>query len=350
MNEELKNIISNLTLQELKSIETLVNILLDTKVNDKQPNIEVLQENKIVKCPKNINHKIKKNGHKNGIQRYWCHECNNSFSITNTSITNSSFISYSQIKTLLKCIYDHKPLHEISLETKLHKTSVFELEIRIFDALEQINNEAKLKEIVQIDEKYVRTSFKGTRHENMPRPSRYNGNTDLTSGISNDQVCIIVAVDSNDTIVIKVVGNGNASTDMITKALENKIEKGAIIVTDSKNSYEKFAKDNKLELIQIPSGMHKIDDYTINDVNEIIGEIENYLNLKRGISTRHLQHHMNFIRYRKIIKYTIEYLEINEKMYIDTIMLKTKLKSNDVYSTKQPIDIEEYKKWYKIHH
>ena len=60
MNEELKNIISNLTLQELKSIETLVNILLDTKVNDKQPNIEVLQENKIVKCPKNINHKIKK--------------------------------------------------------------------------------------------------------------------------------------------------------------------------------------------------------------------------------------------------------------------------------------------------
>ena len=184
----------------------------------------------------------------------------------------------------------------------------------------------------------------------MPRPSRYNGNTDLTSGISNDQVCIIVAVDSNDTIVIKVVGNGNASTDMITKALENKIEKGAIIVTDSKNSYEKFAKDNKLELIQIPSGMHKIDDYTINDVNEIIGEIENYLNLKRGISTRHLQHHMNFIRYRKIIKYTIEYLEINEKMYIDTIMLKTKLKSNDVYSTKQPIDIEEYKKWYKIHH
>ena len=44
----------------------------------------------------------------------------------------------------------------------------------------------------------------------MPRPSRYNGNTDLTSGISNDQVCIIVAVDSNDTIVIKVVGNGNA--------------------------------------------------------------------------------------------------------------------------------------------
>ena len=50
--------------------------------------------------------------------------------------------------------------------------------------------------------------------------------------------------------------------------------------------------------------------------------------------------------YRKIIKYTIEYLEINEKMYNDLILLFPKLKSDEVYSTEMPFDIEEYKDWY----
>jgi len=350
MNDDLKNQISNLSLQELENVKTLVNTLLDTKANKKQTNIEFLQENKIIVCPKNRDHRIKRNGLKNGIQRFWCHGCKHGFSLTNNSITNSSSISYSQIKTLLKCMYDYKSVKEIAFETGLHKTSVFELEIRIFDALEQVSNNLKLKEVVQIDEKYIRTSFKGTRAKNMPRPSRYNGNSDLISGISEDQVCIVVAIDTYDTIIIKVVGNGNASTDMISKALKNKIEEGSVIVTDCKNSYEKFAENNKLKLIQIPSKKHKIDDYTINDVNEIMNEIEIYLKQKRGISTRHLQHHMNFIRYKKIIKYTIEYMEINKKMYIDVITLKTRIKSNDVYSTEQPIDIDDYKKWYEQHH
>lgn len=78
-------------------------------------------------------------------------------------------------------------------------------------------------------------------------------------------------------------------------------------------------------------------------------EISNYLFRKRGVSSRHLQHHMNFIRYRKILKYTIEYLEINENMFIDTLLLKVNLKSNEVYSTQLPFDIDEYKKWCDSH-
>ena len=55
---------------------------------------------------------------------------------------------------------------------------------------------------------------------------------------------------------------------------------------------------------------------------------------------------MNFIRYRKLIKYTIEYLEINEKMYNDLILLVPKLKSDDVYTSELPFDINEYKEWF----
>lgn len=80
-----------------------------------------------------------------------------------------------------------------------------------------------------------------------------------------------------------------------------------------------------------------------------MSEISIYLSMKRGISSRHLQHHMNFIRYRKILKYTIEYLEINENMYNDILLLDIELNGKDVYSTELPFDIDEYREWYSNH-
>ena len=70
-----------------------------------------------------------------------------------------------------------------------------------------------------------------------------------------------------------------------------------------------------------------VNNYTINDVNEIMTEISNYLFKKRGISSRHLQHHMNFIRYRKILKYTIEYLKLKILFFITRLSFSLKLLS-----------------------
>lgn len=345
MEENIK-ILSEMLPPELEKIKVLIERLLQVKTNNRKTNLDYLERNKTIYCPKDIHHRIKKNGHKNGTQRYWCHDCQKAFSITSDSIAWHSLLSYQQFKKILQCMYDYKSLTETALETGITRTSVFEIQIRIFDVLDQIHDTVKLREVVQVDEKYVRISFKGFTKEKMPRESRHNGKENLISGISKDQACIIVAIDSHDAILIKVVGNGTATNKMISKALDNKIEKDSIMVTDSKSSYINYAKKNKLNLVQIPSGFHKFDSYTINDVNEIMTEISIYLYKKKGVSSRHLQHHMNFIRYRKIIKYTIDYLNINEKMFIDTLMTPIQLKSDKVYSTDLPFDIEEYKDWY----
>lgn len=351
MEEEVENIISRMTLPELKKLKDSIDVLIESKKCSRKTNLEYLekQEPKF-SCPNDKNHRVKRNGHKNGAQRYWCHDCRESFTITNKKIIKSSTLNYKQLKILLQCMYDYKSLKETALEVGISETSIHELQIKIFEALDQIHNNINLKEEIQVDEKYIRTSFKGFKTENMPRPSRHDGHTNLTSGISNDQLCVIAAIDSYDTLIITVVGTGTASTEMISTALKNKIDKGSILITDSKSSYIEFAKENGLKLIQIPSGEHKKGNYTINDINEIMTEISLYLYKKRGVSSRHLQHHMNFIRYRKIIKYTIEYLEINEAMYADSLKINIKSRSNDVYTTDMPFDIEEYKKWYFDHH
>lgn len=350
MEEEVEKIINNLLPPELEKVKNVVDNLLNVDQNSKNGNLKYLTREKKITCPNNANHRIKKNGHKNRTQRYWCHDCKISFSLTDKTIIKYSKINYYQIKKLLSCMYDYKPLYEIALEIGLSKTSTFELQMRIFEAIENIYGDIKLKEEIQADEIYVRISFKGFKNGAMPRPPRYNGNSNLTSGISKDQMCIIVAIDSYDNIIIKVVGNGPASNDMISKALYSHIESGSLLITDSKNSYQKFADDNNLKLIQIPADKHMIDGHTINDVNEIMTEISNYLNQKHGVSSRHLQQHMNYIRYRKIIKYLYEYLDINENMYRDIIKIPININSDDVYSTDIPFNIDEYKDWWDSHY
>ena len=343
---ELENKIGQMLPSELIKVKKLIDILLEFKENNNRTNLEYLKQAKSIRCDVDINHNVKKNGKKDGIQRYYCTECKKCIPLTKNTMLKHLKLTYNQLKILLKCMYDYKSLTATSLEVGICRTSVFELQIRIFDALEYIYKDEILEGIVQVDENYERTSFKGFPKEKMPKKSRYNGKDNHVSGISNDQVCIIVAIDDKDHLIIRVVGNGPASTDMISKALDNRIKAKSILVTDSKNSYMKFARKNKLKLIQIPEGSHKYKNYHINDVNEIMTEISILLFRKRGISSRHMQHYMNFIMYRKLLKYTVEYLEINEKMYKDLILLIPKIKSDDVYSTEMPFDMDEYKEWY----
>ena len=282
----------------------------------------------------------KRNGHKNGTQRYLCKNCNKSFSITTNTILNYTKIKYWQLYKLIKCLLDAKPVAEISEEIQMSKTEVYYLEIKIFKALEKTFNDIKLRGVVQVDEKYFRINFKGTKHDKMPRKTKHSGSQDLKIGINNELSCVIVAIDEYDSIIVKVVGNGNVTTKYIENALSGKIEENSIIITDSKSSYIKFARDNNLILKQIPDGKHSVEDkYNLNNVNELILELENYINrVKRGVSTRHLQQYCNFIKYKKILKYTVEYLNRNQKLYKDSVILFPNLTNKEICQMELPFD------------
>lgn len=132
---EVENSISNMLPCELEIVKALVDKLLSFKVNDRITNIEYLKRHKTICCSVDDKHHIKKNGLKNGNQRYFCYDCNKSFSFTDASILNHIKLTYKQLITLLRCMYDCKSLIETSMEVGISKTSTFELQIRIFDAL-----------------------------------------------------------------------------------------------------------------------------------------------------------------------------------------------------------------------
>ena len=59
----------------------------------------------------------------------------------------------------------------------------------------------------------------------MPRETRHCGSQKLISGISKEQVCIVIAIDSFDNIITEVAGNGPVTTDMLNKVLKGKYKR-----------------------------------------------------------------------------------------------------------------------------
>lgn len=140
----------------LKKIIEFTNKLSTQKINDRLTNQDCQKSELRIKCPICKSISRKRNGHKNGTQRYLCKNCNKSFSIATSTILYHSKIKCWKLKEFIKCLLDIKPIVEISKQTKMPKTQAYYLEIKLFKALEETYNNVKLKGVVQADLKYFR--------------------------------------------------------------------------------------------------------------------------------------------------------------------------------------------------
>lgn len=315
--------------------------MIDTVSNDKNTNIKYQNKNKSLNCPRCKSNSIVRNGTKKNIQYYKCKNCSKFFSISTNSLTSGINLSYNQLINFMLCLLNYNTLQETASIINLSERNTYNIRIKIISILNKYKT-SKLKGTIQCDEKYIRLSFKGTRKDKMPRKSRRNGQEGRTSGISMDQVCILMAIDTNDNIFIKVVGLGPLSTDDLENNFSDYIEEKSILVTDSKSSYIKFAQNHKLILKQIPEGKHTTKDgYHLGELNSLMSELEILLLKCRGLSTRHLQEYLDLFRFKKILKYTIEYLKQNKEMYEYSLLQTTNIRNKNICKRRMPVDVSE---------
>ena len=336
-SEEFKNLLPD----ELRIIKELIEKIIVNSENAKSTNLKYQIKNKKIKCPKCNSDYIVKNGFKNKTQRYKCKNCNKFFSISTNTITSNVRLNYNQFLNFMLCLINYNTIAETAKIVGLSERNTYNIRIKITSTLKEYKK-VKLKGLVQCDEKYIRLSFKGTRKNKMPRKSRRNGQESRTAGISMEQVCILTAIDSYDNIFIKIVGLGPLSIDDLENNFSNWIEEKSILVTDSKSSYIQFAKNHNLILKQIPENKYTTrDGYHLGELNSLMSELDVLLLKCRGISTRHLQEYLDLFRFRKIIKYTIEYLRQNKEMYNYSLLQTTNIKNKNVCKKKMPVDISE---------
>lgn len=337
--------INNLLPEEIEElIKELINSL-DIIKNKKNTNSKFIsKEKQQLECQHCHSDHIIKNGHdKNGVQTYQCKECNTKFSATKNTFIEHSKLTYNQTVIYFECMNDKLSLEKTAVKMGVNKNTVFLLRHKVLDCISKIRENVKLKGQTEADEIYESINLKGTKTNNMPRYSKHRSTKKGSKrGISNHQVCIASAIDEYDNFFLEIVGTGPITSKEIEKTFSERIERVNLLITDCKSSYEKFAKDNNLKLEQVKSGTYKNQNgYSLGNINSLHSEWAIFLGPFRGISTKHLQHYLDWFCFQKIINYTIEILKQPLTMMKKVVVNDCNINSNNIYENSSGIDFNE---------
>ena len=301
----------------------------------------ICKEKHKIMCPHCFSEHIIKNGHdKNKVQIYECKDCKKKFtSCTNTFVSNTR-LTYNQLTIFFECMNDRLSIRKTAAKMKVNKNTVFLLRHKVLDCISEIRKNIKLEGNVEADETYKSINLKGTKRDKMPRFSKPRSSKGGSKrGISNHQVCIASAIDEKDNFFLEVVGTSSITTKEIENVFSGKIDNITCLITDCKSSYEKFAHDNNLKLEQVKSGTYVNNNgYNLSNINSLHSELTTFLSNFKGVSTKHLQHYLDWFSFQKLINYTIEILKQPMEMMKNATTKICNINSNNVYDNTSGID------------
>lgn len=200
---------------------------------------------------------VKRNGTRNGRQRFYCKECH------------------------------------------ITKNNSFHARHRFLDSLNYEERNTVVDGIVEGDETYTILSFKGNHSQSpyfeMPRESKQRGTPAKKRGISREQVCIACSVNAEGTAYSKVCTLGRPSTHDISKVLGGHIADDALFCTDEHPSYVKFAQDAGINIVQVNSRRHSINGFGVQHVNAYHRKFKDFIRHFCGVATKYLDNYLAWL-------------------------------------------------------
>lgn len=235
---------------------------------------------------------------------------------------------------------DKLSIRKTSAKMNVNNNTVFLLRHKVLDCISEFRKSITLKGIIEADETYESINLKGTKSQDMPRLSKPRSSKGGSKrGISNHQVCIASAIDESDQCFLEIVGTGPITSQQVKTVFKNRIKEVSCLITDCKSSYESFAKNNHIKLEQVKSGTYKNQNgYSLGNINSLHSEWSTFLSHFRGVSTKHLQHYLDWFSFQKIINYTSEILRQPFTMLKKTVINKCSVNSTNVYDHSSNID------------
>lgn len=352
-NEELQQILDNLTPEERKQLQSQLdrqikvdNITNPTQSTNTKPKVKPKQDNsKVYCCPLCGSASYKKHGTTStGMQRYICKDCGKTFSENYGDSLRYSHLSESQWKTILRgLVYDHS-LPMIAKDADIAVSTAWACKAKVNQAIATLYGYSDLfKGSTQADEYYCRASFKGKRspeffiytlgrmprhHRNYYEKIEYLEQAGLYSklqqedpeylahllsrdsekmkrGISNEQICILTLVDSTGKLYLEPVSVGRLEKAMAKAKLKPRFipDNSNVLVTDDHNAYNRALYGTKTRHEVVPSGKHANGKYNLAKVNSVHSQLTAYMEKYKGRSftTKYLD--LNLMLFWWLFKY-----------------------------------------------
>lgn len=283
-------------------------------------------------CPRcGLQHMAKNGRRANGRQTFLCMDCKRQFASTTGTILSGSPKRLSVWKKYVESLMNGDSLRKSAGICKIDLTTAFYWRHKILDALENMAGSVTLSGISEADEKYFRiSSYKGNRsrsRQKIPRKSRKRGKG-AKRGLSDEQACVICAVNREGLSVSVVSNSGKPSSVDIDRALGGRIGRDSILCTDKMNSYKRFAEKNSLELHQSKAAEGRSGIYNIQKVNSYHSGLDRFMTPYNGVSTKYLSHYLIL---NNIVNYAMETFLEKQNIFIDFVFTTRKAeKSRDV--------------------
>jgi len=242
-------------------------------------------------CPHCSDHKVIRHGRQKDKQRYLCHSCKRTFTdFTGTPLARTR--KPEKWQGFLECLIEGRSLRESAVILDIHYVTLFYWRHKVMKALESLPP-PQLKGVAESDETYQLESQKGSRCIEG-RPSRHRGGAAKKRGISNDQVCAVVARDRHGSTFSQVAGFGQLSEAKAKATLTGAIAGVSVLCSDSAGAYAKLAKALNVEhiVLNATKKVRRRGIYHIQNVNGYHSRLKTWLDQFKGIASKYLNNYL----------------------------------------------------------
>ncbi len=245
-------------------------------------------------CPHCASAELHRFGCAGGLQRYRCQQCHKTFNaLTGTPLARlrgkPKWLAY------LAAVKQSLTVRQAAADTGIHRNTSFRWRHRFLSWISQ-DRPPGLNGITEADETYLLESGKGKR--NLGRAPRKRGGSATKRGISDEQICVLVARDRAGQTLDFVMGNGALTKDRLTAALKPKLATDALLVSDANPTYTAFcdAEGFSHETVNLSQGQRINGAYHVQNVNAYHSRFKQWLARFHGVATHYLPNYLGWRR------------------------------------------------------
>ena len=254
----------------------------------------------VLACPRCGSIGIVRKGHNpDGSQRWQCRDCRRTFSKTRDTLIGRSKLPVAKWMMYVECFVDCLALRTCASRCEVSLRTAWLMRRRLLKCLERYLPKfvAGAGVSVQLDETYLRESFKGNHTKGkfvMPRTARHRGASLHKRGLGREQICIMTGVSDSDTAFAILSGRGVISKQRAIEALDGRILHGAHVMADTAAAYPGALEALGTVFEQVDAKSHRI-----NRINTLHSNLDGFLHGFKGVSTKHLQSYLTWFLLRR---------------------------------------------------
>jgi len=249
------------------------------------------------RCPRCDGRHVVRNGHADGLQRYKCRACGQTFN----ALTGTPLARLRQREKWLAqatALEEGLSVRRAAAQMGVHRTTAFRWRHR-FLKLPAMVRATALTGVAETDETYTLRSYKGQprrlRAEQARAPRRRGGKA-AKRGLSDEQVPILVLRDRSGQTADFVLERGDACH--ITPAFAQSLADDAILCTDASAALAAAAKDCGIEhhAINTARGERRRGPWHIQNVNAYHSRWKTWMIRFHGVATSYLENYLGWFR------------------------------------------------------